>query len=92
MSDYVTLEEYWEAHAAHLARMKIEAAGLECQLLGENVNVLRDISRQAVPIRLQVLATDRAEAEDILAGGEDSALDDEELTRQAMEAGEEESG
>jgi hypothetical protein len=90
MSDYVTLGEYWDAPAAHLARMKIEAAGLECRLLDENVNVLRDISRQARAIRLQVPAADQAAAEEILAGEEDSALDDEELTRQAMEAGEEE--
>jgi hypothetical protein len=86
MSNYVTIAQFMEAYEAHLARIKLDCESIQCRILDENLNVLRIISRQFTPIRLQVAADDEEAAKKILSGEQPLPIDDEELERQALEA------
>jgi Putative prokaryotic signal transducing protein len=50
---------------AQLAKGMLESAGIECQLVGENANVLM---QGIFGVRLQVLEHDAVEARELMAG------------------------
>ena len=89
MNNYVTIGTYTEVHEAHIARLRLDLAGVPCRLLDENVAVLRKATVYMIPLRLQVLQDDLELAVRALGHEFDAKLDEAELERQALEAGEE---
>jgi hypothetical protein len=63
----IVLESYYEPLAAHLARTKLEAAGIPCFLTNENlVSLNRMYSPVAGGVRLHVYQRDAAQAAEVL--------------------------
>lgn len=63
----IVLDSYYEPVAAHLARTKLEAAGIPCFLTNENlVSLNRMYSPVAGGVRLHVYQRDAAQATEIL--------------------------
>jgi len=63
----IVLDSYYEPLAAHLARTKLEAAGIPCFLTNENlVSLNRMYSPVAGGVRLHVYQRDAAQAAEIL--------------------------
>jgi Putative prokaryotic signal transducing protein len=54
---------------AQIAKGMLESAGVECFLVGENVN---NLLGAAFRVRLQVRVEDEAEARELLAGAEEA--------------------
>ena len=63
----IVFDSYYEPLAAHLARTKLEAAGIPCFLTNENlVSLNRMYSPVAGGVRLHIYQRDAAQAADIL--------------------------
>ena len=63
----IVLDSYYEPLAAHLARTKLEAAGIPCFLTNENlVSLNRMYSPVAGGVRLHVYQRDAAQATEVL--------------------------
>ena len=63
----IVLDSYYEPVAAHLARTKLEAAGIPCFLTNENlVSLNRMYSPVAGGVRLHVYQRDAAQATEVL--------------------------
>jgi hypothetical protein len=63
----IVLDSYYEPVAAHLARTKLEAAGIPCFLTNENlVSLNRMYSPVAGGVRLHVYQRDAAQAAEVL--------------------------
>jgi len=63
----IVLDSYYEPLAAHLARTKLEAAGIPCFLTNENlVSLNRMYSPVAGGVRLHVYQRDAAQAAEVL--------------------------
>jgi hypothetical protein len=63
----IVFESYYEPLAAHLARTKLEAAGIPCFLTNENlVSLNRMYSPAAGGVRLHIYARDAAQAAEVL--------------------------
>jgi hypothetical protein len=63
----IVLDSYYEPVAAHLARTKLEAAGIPCFLTNENmVSLNRMYSPVAGGVRLHVYERDAAQAAEVL--------------------------
>jgi len=63
----IVLDSYYEPVAAHLARTKLEAAGIPCFLTNENlVSLNRMYSPVAGGVRLHVYERDAAQATEVL--------------------------
>ncbi|RZK22160.1 MAG: DUF2007 domain-containing protein [Hymenobacter sp.] len=66
-ANIIVLESYYEPLAAHLARTKLEAAGIACFLTNENlVSLNRMYSPVAGGVRLHVYERDAAQAAEVL--------------------------
>ena len=66
-ANIIVLESYYEPLAAHLARTKLEAAGIPCFLTNENlVSLNRMYSPVAGGVRLHVYQRDAAQATEVL--------------------------
>lgn len=83
---YITIRTYYDSINAHLDKMKLNSAGLDCILLDEHTNVLRSVWA-IVLIRLQVRVSDVDLAEQILCSDTPAEIDEAELTRQALDTG-----
>ena len=63
----IVFDSYYEPLAAHLARTKLEAAGIPCFLTNENlVSLNRMYSPAAGGVRLHIYARDAAQAAEVL--------------------------
>lgn len=63
----IVFDSYYEPLAAHLARTKLEAAGIPCFLTNENlVSLNRMYSPAAGGVRLHIYARDAARAAEVL--------------------------
>ncbi|RZK19234.1 MAG: DUF2007 domain-containing protein, partial [Hymenobacter sp.] len=66
-ANIIVLDSYYEPLAAHLARTKLEAAGIPCFLTNENlVSLNRMYSPVAGGVRLHVYQRDAAQATEVL--------------------------
>ncbi|MGI4862482.1 MAG: putative signal transducing protein [Janthinobacterium lividum] len=66
-ANIIVLDSYYEPLAAHLARTKLEAAGIPCFLTNENlVSLNRMYSPVAGGVRLHVYQRDAAQAAEVL--------------------------
>ena len=64
MSDVVTIAHFTEPLEAEMARLRLQSAGIETFLSGENARILEP---GLGPLELQVSADDEADARSILA-------------------------
>jgi Putative prokaryotic signal transducing protein len=73
MSEVVTIASFTEPLEAEMARLRLQSAGIETFLSGENARILEP---GLGPLRLQVSSEDEADARTILADpGSDEELD-----------------
>lgn len=73
MEEVVTVANFTEPMEAEMARLRLESAGIETFLSGENARILEP---GLGPLQLQVRAADVPDARDILADpGEESAAE-----------------
>ncbi|MBV8672991.1 MAG: DUF2007 domain-containing protein [Acidobacteriaceae bacterium] len=73
MSDVVTVASFTEPLEAEMARLRLQSAGIETFLSGENARILEP---GLGPLQLQVAADDEADARAILADpGTDAPID-----------------
>lgn len=72
MSEVVTIASFTEPLEADMARLRLQSAGIETFLAGENARILEP---GLGPLQLQVRAEDEADARAIMA---DKGLPDEE--------------
>ena len=74
MSDVVTVASFTEPLEAEMARLRLQSAGIETFLAGENARIMEP---GLGPLQLQVAAEDEADARAILAdpGLADQGLD-----------------
>jgi hypothetical protein len=77
MSDVVTVASFTEPLEAEMARLRLQSAGIETFLAGENARIMEP---GLGPLQLQVASEDEADARAILAdpgldaGGSDSTI------------------
>lgn len=64
MADVVTIASYTEPLEAEMARLRLESAGIEVYLSGENARIMEP---GLGPLALQVSSEDEADARAILA-------------------------
>jgi hypothetical protein len=64
-----TVRRFESPVEAQIAKGMLESAGVECFLVGENVN---NLLGAAFRVRLQVRVEDEAEARELLAGAEEA--------------------
>jgi hypothetical protein len=76
MSDIVTIARFNESMEAEMAKLRIESAGIEVFLSGENARILEP---GLGPLQLQVNADDEVDARAILADTGVSELTDDGL-------------
>ncbi len=73
MSDVITVASFTEPLEAEMARLRLQSAGIETFLSGENARILEP---GLGPLQLQVASEDEADARAILADpGTDEAID-----------------
>ena len=64
MEDIVTIADFSEPIEADMARLRLQSAGIEVFLAGENARIMEP---GLGPLRLQVAAADEADARAVLA-------------------------
>jgi hypothetical protein len=69
----VTVGRFGDPVEAQMAKGMLESAGVECFLVGENVN---NLLQAAFRVRLQVRVEDEAAARELLEGEDDAAETD----------------
>ena len=66
---WVTVATFWQAPSAHIARLRLESAGIDCAILDENLVATDWLYANAVGgIKLQVPTTDADRAVELLSG------------------------
>lgn len=75
MSDIITVARFNEPLEAEMARLRLQSAGIETFLSGENAGIMEP---GLGPLQLQVKAEDESDARAVLAdpGADPDAIDD----------------
>jgi hypothetical protein len=73
MADVVTIANFTEPMEAEMARLRLESAGIEVYLAGENARIMEP---GLGPLQLQVSSDDEADARAILADPGEPAGED----------------
>jgi hypothetical protein len=74
MANVVTIANYTESMEAEMAKLRLESAGIEVFLAGENARIMEP---GLGPLQLQVSSDDEADARAILADPGEPVAEDE---------------
>jgi hypothetical protein len=74
MADIVTIANFTESMEAEMAKLRLESAGIEVFLAGENARIMEP---GLGPLQLQVSSDDEADARAILADPGEPVVDED---------------